>query len=117
MAQVVAPPAGSPPGFMGTLAPNNMTWQQYCETQAPMIDDSTGFPAGAWGQCVASAKKFESQNSNWQSDPAYADDGPCGQAIAALQKAGGPEDVEAANRLEQACEEAAANGRPFPLIG
>jgi len=108
-------------GFMISMAPNGMSWSHYCAGQQIVIDSSTGYLAGSWGECLAWAKVFEIRNPGWADDPCYKTEGPCGQVIqSALQSC--PHHLiasteNAANRLETACEAAASNGFPLPLIG
>eukprot|EP00443_Scrippsiella_acuminata_P008627 CAMPEP_0115201832 /NCGR_PEP_ID=MMETSP0270-20121206/17824_1 /TAXON_ID=71861 /ORGANISM="Scrippsiella trochoidea, Strain CCMP3099" /LENGTH=512 /DNA_ID=CAMNT_0002615247 /DNA_START=28 /DNA_END=1568 /DNA_ORIENTATION=- len=108
-------------GFMSTVAPNGMPWWQYCQGRPVSIDPASGFLIGPWGECLAWAKVFEIQSPGWQQDPKYASDGPCGQVIAAALAScpghlKGPTG-QAAERLELACEEAAFNAAPLPVIG
>jgi len=105
-------------GFMFTKAPNGQQWSQYCSQQP--VTDSQGFVAGHWGECLAWAKVYEIQNPNWSSDPTYQANGPCGQVIEAMLNSGPPHMRqtldEAAAKLEAACEQAASNGQPLPII-
>jgi len=115
---VMAPPSMG--GFMNTVAPNGMPWWQYCQGRPVSIDPASGFLLGPWGECLAWAKVFEIQNPGWEQDPNFAG-GPCGQVIEAAI-AGCPNHLkgpagQAAERLELACEEAAFNGAPLPVIG
>eukprot|EP00931_Biecheleriopsis_adriatica_P074303 TRINITY_DN48390_c0_g1_i1.p1 TRINITY_DN48390_c0_g1~~TRINITY_DN48390_c0_g1_i1.p1 ORF type:complete len:341 (+),score=56.37 TRINITY_DN48390_c0_g1_i1:56-1078(+) len=117
-------PSGSRPrglhGFMSTAAPGGASWHEVCTSQQAEVDPATGFPTGSWGLCLAWAKVFELQNPDWGNRPEYREDGPCGQVIGFMLSHAGPQapQVEqAANRLEQACEDAAAQRRPMPLIG
>lgn len=106
--------AGGQPGFMGTISPSGATWMQYCQSAGAPRLDNRGLVTGPWGECIAWAKVFEIQNPNWESMPEYRDDGPCGQVIDALCQAGGSS--EAGERLEEACQQAHAQGRPLPVI-
>lgn len=105
-----AAPAG---GFMGTSAPNGATWGDYCGQSAPQVDGA-GQLVGPWAECVAWAKYFEFKNPGWENDPQY-EDGPCGQVINAIAPAG-EQYAQAADALEQACQQAADNGQPLPII-
>lgn len=115
----VAPGPGGAGGFMTTQAPNGMLWQAYCQSQPVRIDEN-GFPAGAWGECLVWAKVYERRNPQWERDPDYMHEGPCGQVIAGMMRAA-PGHMQgniegAANHLEEAAENCAINGRPLPII-
>merc|ERR1712048_232901 len=102
----------------GTVAPNGMIWSDYCMS-SPVGIDTYGFPAGAWGECIAYAKIFELENPDWGSNPNYQDEGPCGQVIGAMMRAGGrgmEQGLEqAGNRLEEAVENNFRTGQPIPF--
>merc|ERR1712217_632482 len=105
-------------GFMGFPAPNGMSWGDYCMS-SPVGIDGDGFPAGAWGECVAHAKMFELENPGWDNDPEFQDDGPVGQVITAMKRvnpgiAGRAE--QAGIRLEEEVEMQFQNGGPIPFI-
>lgn len=102
---------GGQGGWMNTQAPNGQLWSQYCGASRPQVQN--GMLAGPWGECMAWAKLYEKQNPGWENDPTFQG-GPAGQIIEALQRAGG--DTAAADRLEQACEQAADSGHPLPII-
>jgi len=106
-------------GFMNTLAPNGMAWSQYCNGQQVMLD-SQGFVVGAWGECLAYSKVLEAQSPDWVNNPDFQPDGPAGQVMNAMTAAC-PGHMrgqvqQAAERLEQACDQAANMGQPFPVI-
>lgn len=107
---------GQARGFMATMSPRGIPWAQHCAGQQVMLTPD-GMVGGAWGECIAWAKYFEYQNPNWENNPDFAS-GPCGQAIDAMAAACPNEGraVPAAERLEKMCEQAADQGRPFPII-
>jgi hypothetical protein len=115
-----AVPAGPKGGFLNTTTPNGLLWWHYCHGRPFSMDPVAGHLQGPWGECLAWAKVFEFTNPSWHQDPAYAMEGPCGQVIEALtnevpfhmRSAA----TEAAERLEGACEQAAASGMPLPVI-
>eukprot|EP00747_Dinoflagellata_sp_TGD_P102544 gnl/TRDRNA2_/TRDRNA2_168700_c1_seq1.p1 gnl/TRDRNA2_/TRDRNA2_168700_c1~~gnl/TRDRNA2_/TRDRNA2_168700_c1_seq1.p1 ORF type:complete len:349 (+),score=68.24 gnl/TRDRNA2_/TRDRNA2_168700_c1_seq1:108-1154(+) len=113
--QVMGAGGGGGGGFMSTQAPNGRSWADYCGAQQVQIDGN-GMLAGAWGECMAWAKVFEVQNPGWDSMPQYRDEGPCGQVLNSIGGIGGPQAQQAAEILEQACDQAVQQGRPLPII-
>jgi hypothetical protein len=105
-------------GFMATAAPNGQSWGAFCTSQQAFVTPQ-GHVGGAWGECIAWSKIFECQNPGSLDDPQYSP-GPTGQVIDYLvQSAPGhmaQKIQDAADRLEEACDQAAQSGRPFPLI-
>lgn len=105
-------------GFMDTAAPNGSSWTNLCQHHDVII--SNGMIAGPWGECLAWAVAYEQQNPGWHQDPRFAAEGPAGQVIGAITAKANPsmlgQVVEAAERLEQACQQAIQYGQPLPLI-
>lgn len=118
----VAPPNQNDPPFMRTVAPSGTTWSQYVRTGASFIDPSTGHLGGPWAECVSWAVIFEKQN-DWANIPEYAEDGPAGGVMEALEQSlNGKGDqqkkaiMEAADRLEKACHAHMDDGSNVPQI-
>lgn len=105
-------------GFLATAAPNGQSWGQYCQAQQPRVSPQ-GYPVGPWGECVAWSKIFEYQNPGSLNDPQY-EGGPTGQVIQFMYNCAPPQMKEqcqvAGLQLEEACQQCADSGRPFPII-
>mmetsp|Transcript_139271 Transcript_139271/g.445212 ORF Transcript_139271/g.445212 Transcript_139271/m.445212 type:complete len:846 (+) Transcript_139271:174-2711(+) len=72
--------------FLDRQAPNGRSWADYCGSVTPTLDHQ-GFVSGPWGELMHDAVKFE-RTQNWQSMPAYREEGPGGQAIQFLHQRG-----------------------------
>jgi len=110
---------GASGGFMNTAAPNGGSWADLCQQHAVTVG-SNGLIAGPWGECLAWAVAYEKQNPGWHQDPRFQHEGPAGQVIGEISAKADPADlpqvVEAAERLEEACQHAIQSGQPLPLI-
>lgn len=111
---------GASGGFMNTAAPTGVSWANFCQQHEVVVDPSTGMISGPWGECLAWAVAYEKQNPGWHQDPRFQVEGPAGQVIgeisAKANPAALPQVVEAAERLEEACQQAIQHGQPLPLI-
>jgi hypothetical protein len=105
-------------GFLATAAPNGQPWGAYCQMQQAFVTPQ-GYVGGPWGECIAWSKIFEFQNPGAIQDPQY-EGGPTGQVIQFLVD-NAPGNMkqkleQAADKLEEACDQCGNSGRPLPII-
>lgn len=88
--------------FLDGLCGNgDITWRDLCNKADPVIDEN-GYLGGTWARALKEAIKYECQ-TDWQKELKYANNGPAGQVIEALEalgERGGHKFVEAADKLE-----------------
>lgn len=110
---------GEDGGFMATAAPVGKTWNDYCQPHQVFTSEHSRSISQPWGECVAWAKAYEHNNPGWENDPRMRG-GPCAHVIQAMCE-NSPDHmsgaiVQAAEMLEEECEEAIRQGRPLPVI-
>lgn len=76
------------------------TWRDMLQNAEPK-DDGEGMLAPPWGDAIRRGKQIETSQPDWQSDPAYQDDGPVGQILNFLKELGHDPWVEFADRTEE----------------
>jgi len=110
---------GADGGFMSTAAPNGKTWNDYCQPHEVFMSEQSQSLNQPWGECIAWAKVYEYRNPGWENDPRMRG-GPVAHVIQAMCERA-PDHmsgsvVQAAEMLEEACEDAIRHGRPLPVI-
>lgn len=80
------------------------TWRDLLQNAEPR-DDGEGMLAAPWGDAIRRGKQIEVTQPDWQSDPAYAEEGPCGQILNFLQELGHDPWVEFAERTEESANQ------------
>lgn len=104
--------------FLQLVAPNGITWSDYCSGRPVEIEPSSGALTGNWGECMAWAKIYELQTPDWESDPDYSSMGPCDQvrdAVVATNPDVPRKTIEEACKvLQLTCQAAAKTGALVP---